>query len=104
MKCRQSYAEQLRDPRWQRKRLSVLNRDKWACVKCGNTKMELHVDHKAYRGRLRAWEYRMDELQTLCRDCHSEKHDSRKQQKHNPLPPEEAAKKFEEILRKLREL
>lgn len=66
-----TYAEQLKDPRWQKKRLEILDRDGFACVFCGsglNNGTTLHVDHKRY-GRT-PWEVDNDALQTLCEDCH----------------------------------
>jgi hypothetical protein len=66
-----TYAEKLRNPLWQKKRLQVLNRDKWACRCCRDTSKELHVHHKKYiRGR-NPWESPMDDLETLCRSCHA---------------------------------
>jgi ribosomal protein S27AE len=56
------------DPRWQRRRLEVMERDKWACVNCGAMDLALHVHHKHYVGEL--WEVPADELQTLCEPCH----------------------------------
>ena len=106
MNRRMPYQQQLRDPRWQRKRLSVLERDGWKCVACGDSKTELHVDHIQYRvKRIKAWEYRLDELQTLCRPCHEEKHAPK--ERHaipeplvdtTPISPERAALKFAAII------
>lgn len=106
MSRRMTYQQQLRDPRWQKKRLLVLERDEWKCVSCGDSKTELHVDHIKYRTRrIKAWEYRMDELQTLCRLCHEEKHTPKERPSAieptpdmMPVPPERAALKFAEIL------
>lgn len=106
MSRRIPYQQQLRDPRWQKKRLLVLARDGWRCVSCGDSKTELHVDHIKYRTRrIKAWEYRMDELQTLCRPCHEEKHTPKERPSAieltpdmTPVPPERAALKFAEIL------
>lgn len=64
------YAELLRDPRWQRMRLEVLNRDHWACRRCDDPFTTLHVHHTFYeRGRM-PWEYHPDSLLTLCKTCH----------------------------------
>lgn len=64
-----TYAEKLKDPRWQKKRLEILNRDGWSCQFCGNTKSTLHVHHKAYQGN-NPWETDDDLLEVLCEDCH----------------------------------
>jgi hypothetical protein len=67
------YAELLRDPRWQKKRLEVFNRDNFKCVKCGDDKSELNVHHYFYDGR-DPWDYELQSLETLCRCCHEKKH------------------------------
>ena len=65
------YAQQLKDPRWQRKRLEILNRDEWACVNCGSKDKTLHVNHKRYERGKSPWEYPDSLLETLCEDCHA---------------------------------
>ena len=40
-----TYAEQLRDPRWQQMRLRVLERDRWTCD-CGDSTTTLHVHQR----------------------------------------------------------
>jgi hypothetical protein len=68
------YAEKLRDPRWQRMRLKVMERDGFACRECGDTRTTLNVHHKQYvRGR-DPWEYSTDALETLCENCHTAHH------------------------------
>lgn len=64
-----SYAEKLKDPRWQKKRLEVLNRDNWTCVLCENSKEELHVHHEKYYGE--PWDVDLKDLKTCCWVCHS---------------------------------
>jgi 5-methylcytosine-specific restriction endonuclease McrA len=65
-----SYQRLLRDPRWQRRRLQILARDKWTCQECGATERELHVHHTLYvRGKM-PWEVPMRSLVTLCVTCH----------------------------------
>lgn len=67
---RKSYAELLKDPRWQRKRLEILTRDDWTCQSCADKETTLHVHHRYYvRGRL-PWQYDADCLVTLCEACH----------------------------------
>ena len=63
-----TYAEKLKDPRWQKRRLQILERDGWACVKCGEKEKTLHVHHWWYRGE--PWEAPDDALSTVCVDCH----------------------------------
>ncbi len=65
-----SYAELLKDPRWQRKRLEILQRDGWACTECGDKDKSLQVHHLRYRYGAKPWEYEGDLLTTLCEVCH----------------------------------
>lgn len=72
-----SYAEQLKHPNWQRKRLEMLDAAGWTCDRCDAADVTLHVHHKSYfKGRM-AWEYSGEELQVLCEDCHSLEHKKR---------------------------
>jgi hypothetical protein len=57
------------DPRWQRKRLEIMQRDAFSCVSCGDSSSTLHVHHKRYQGEL--WDSPVDDLETLCESCHS---------------------------------
>ena len=66
-----SYAEKLRDPRWQKRRLGVLERAGWKCQNCGNREMELQVHHLVYGGE--PWDASDDTLECLCRECHQER-------------------------------
>ncbi len=68
-----AYQQLLRDPRWQKKRLQVFARDKWACLDCGATSKELQVHHKWYLAGKRPWEVPMQALVTLCVTCHRAK-------------------------------
>lgn len=68
-----AYAEKLKDPRWQKRRLEILQRDDFACRDCEATDKTLHVHHCLYRQNLNPWEYRDDELRTLCEDCHQKR-------------------------------
>lgn len=65
-----TYAEKLRDPRWQRKRLEVMGRDNFACCHCGEAHATLNVHHTFYRRNTSPWEYPDDSLLTLCEPCH----------------------------------
>jgi len=64
-----SYSEKLKDPRWQKRRLEILNRDNFTCQVCGDTKNTLHVHHKKYFKE--PWDAANWALITLCSSCHS---------------------------------
>lgn len=65
-----TYSEKLKDPRWQKKRLEVLNRDNFTCISCGSDKHTLHVHHQLYQRGLEPWDYDTNLLITLCEFCH----------------------------------
>jgi len=73
--AKMTYAEKLKDPRWQRKRLEILERDDWACQWCGDNTSELHVHHLIYHWDSEPWEYQDEELITLCSSCHEKEKD-----------------------------
>lgn len=64
-----TYSQKLRDPRWQKKRLQILERDQWTCQSCRSTTKNLQVHHLVYAKR-DPWDYADDCYQTLCEDCH----------------------------------
>lgn len=66
---KQSYSTKLRDPRWQKKRLRVMERDGFCCQNCGDTTTTLNVHHFEYNGD--PWETEDGNLITFCEDCHS---------------------------------
>ncbi len=66
-----NYSDKLKDPRWQRKRLEILNRDDFTCKLCQDTKSTLHVHHKKYEAGKDPWEYENENFETLCYVCHS---------------------------------
>jgi len=65
-----TYSEKLKDPRWQKRRLEILERDKFTCQECSATVKELHVHHRAYLRKTDPWDYPDSSLTTLCVDCH----------------------------------
>ena len=73
------YSELLKHPFWQRKRLEIMDRDKWACVKCSDIETTLHVHHLQYNNGCAPWEYDNKYLVTLCKDCHAEVEKIKKQ-------------------------
>lgn len=73
-----AYSEKLKDPRWQKKRLEILERDSWACQKCFDTESTLHVHHRSYRCGADPWDYDSKLLVTMCESCHTEETESLK--------------------------
>lgn len=66
-----TYAEKLKDPRWQRKRLEIMQRDEFACTHCGDVGSTLNVHHLYYKKGRDPWEYDDEVLITVCESCHS---------------------------------
>ena len=66
-----TYAEKLRDPRWQRRRLEIFQRDDWKCQLCSRTDLELHVHH-LYRTTEDPWDEPDLHLLTVCQLCHDQ--------------------------------
>lgn len=67
------YSSQLRDTRWQKKRLELLESSEWTCSGCGESgTKELHVHHKYYLKGKAPWEYPNEALEVLCEKCHTE--------------------------------
>lgn len=59
-----------RDPRWQKLRLEVMQRDGFACQACGSVDKTLNVHHLVYCKGKPVWEHPEIYLVTLCEDCH----------------------------------
>lgn len=67
-----TYAEQLKSPKWQKKRLEILERDNFECQSCGCEDKQLHVHHKSYEYGKLAWEYDSINYISLCHYCHKD--------------------------------
>lgn len=65
-----SYYLKLKDPRWQKKRLEILQRDDFRCKNCNASDKELHVHHNYYIFGVDIWDYEDDCYDTLCYECH----------------------------------
>ncbi len=63
------YAEKLKGPRWQKKRLDILNRENFKCQSCNNDKKTLHVHHLVY-SKGEPWDAPSETLECLCEWCH----------------------------------
>jgi hypothetical protein len=64
------YWQKLQDPRWQKKRLEIMNRAGFKCETCNDDKATLHVHHGYYEKGLELWEYDNATLWCLCAGCH----------------------------------
>lgn len=71
---KKSYAELLKDPRWQRKRLEILEYWDFKCSHCGDRSSPLNVHHGAYAKDKDPWDYPNEMLHCLCDHCHEEAH------------------------------
>jgi len=71
-KYQSDYQTKLKSPHWQKKRLQVLNRDKWKCKLCSDEETTLHVHHLEYQPKKEPWQYPMSNFVSLCEHCHRE--------------------------------
>jgi len=72
-----TYQEKLKDPRWQKKRLGILERDEHQCKGCGEIDIRLHVHHKTYLPSREPWDYPSELLVSLCECCHNDEDETR---------------------------
>lgn len=70
-----SYVQQLKNPKWQKKRLLIMERDGFVCTECGDNNSTLNVHHRYYIKGNAPWEYPDVALITLCENCHSRRHE-----------------------------
>lgn len=69
------YGDLLKDPRWQRKRLEIMQRDDFRCRACNASDATLNVHHNHYSGDVEGpWDYQETALITLCDRCHRAVH------------------------------
>jgi hypothetical protein len=71
---KKNYSEILKDPRWQKKRLEILESDEWRCRECLSKEKTLHIHHLYYIKDAMPWEYPDAALITLCHQCHESCH------------------------------
>ena len=72
-----TYWEKLKDPRWQKLRLKVMELAGWKCGTCGREDRSLNVHHRFYIKGREPWEYDLLELACLCESCHADEHHMR---------------------------
>jgi hypothetical protein len=81
-----TYAVKFKDPRWQRRRLEIMQKDSFACVACKASSEMLNVHHRYYVAGRDPWAYPDWALITLCDSCHKDEHDTGK---HRDCPFEQ---------------
>lgn len=91
------YSEKLQDPRWQRVRLKVLERDGFKCLCCQSDKKSLQVHHLIYRKGDEPWDAPPENLETLCRDCHEWREDFNSKWEGRSLHPTVLCRVFEQV-------
>lgn len=96
-----TYKEKLLDPRWQKKRLEIFERDKWTCRRCGDRESTLHVHHLRYHKGKEPWEYEDRILLTLCDDCHEGETESRWEEQQTLLDAVAVSGYFSEDINEL---
>jgi len=74
-----TYSEKLKDPRWQKKRLKVMEYARWRCQICGNKDNTLHCHHSYYTRGKEPWQYPDGAIICICERCHEKIHGKEKQ-------------------------
>ena len=70
---KEKYKEFLKSTYWKQIKLVVLERDNYTCRGCGTT-TQLEVHHLTYKNHLSEHK-NLDDLATLCRNCHELSHE-----------------------------
>lgn len=73
-----TYSEKLKDPRWQKRRLQLLEAANFTCRHCKSTKETLHVHHGVYRKGVEPWDYEDAVMHVLCEGCHEQSETGRR--------------------------
>jgi len=69
------YSKKYLDPKWQKFRLQVFERDNFKCVRCNSSEHTLHAHHTFYHDvDADPWDYNLESVLTLCEYCHAEEH------------------------------
>lgn len=74
---KKTYSEKLKDPRWQKKRLEIMERDGWVCSFCGDKESTLHIHHIEYTPFCDPWDQPDHLMVTVCEPCHQSEYESR---------------------------
>jgi len=70
----EKYRLERQDPRWQKRRLEIMQRDDFQCRDCKSKSETLNVHHAYYVTGRRCWDYPSFSLETLCWECHKLRH------------------------------
>lgn len=73
------YWQKLQDPRWQKKRLEIMERAGFKCMDCDDSTETLSVHHSYYEKGKEPWEYHDQALHCLCAGCHEARADAERQ-------------------------
>lgn len=93
-----SYAEKLKSPKWQKKRLEILNLKGFKCEACGDEENQIQVHHRFYLKGREPWQYDNDVFQVLCEKCHEKLHAKDKQELIITLEEEKLLSLIREII------
>jgi peptidoglycan hydrolase CwlO-like protein len=93
-----TYAEKLKDPRWQRKRLEIMARDSFACQVCQDETTTLHVHHIRYIKGREPWDYKDFYFVTLCETCHAQEESEIKEASNQKPKPQKVLSRFDELV------
>lgn len=69
-----TYQDQIKSPKWQKKRLEILEQNRFSCEECETEDKQLHVHHVYYKKGKKIWDYENYELRCLCDSCHAKSH------------------------------
>ena len=69
-----AFSDQYKHPKWQKKRLEMLDAASFQCSNCGEQDSQLHVHHKTYIKGRKIWDYKPSQLAVLCEKCHASEH------------------------------
>jgi|ERR1035437_80962 formyltetrahydrofolate synthetase len=67
-----TYSESLKDPRWQKKRLKLLEAANWECSACGCKEDTLEIHHTYYAFGVPIWDHEDQFLRVVCSSCHKQ--------------------------------
>jgi len=79
---KKEWLKKYKDPRWQKMRLKILERDGWCCQRCFDNKSTLHIHHRFYLKGREPWEYPSSALIALCEECHEVETCNRESNQH----------------------